>query len=125
MRRILIHPGTVLDVYAVSAGGRAPFKGFFQGLDNRLKGKGMARIEFLSAHLPHSIRNDQVCKKLTDHIFELKARGQRGEVRVFFFYHEGDAVLTHGYFKKEWKTKRTEIDRAENLRRQFLSGVDD
>ena len=48
--------------------------------------------------MPHS-------KKLNVHLFELRIRGQQ-EVRIFYYFHKGEAHLLIGFIKK---TQRTPI----------------
>jgi phage-related protein len=64
------------------------------------------------------IWNEQKFKHLegTDSIFEFKAN----ENRVLCFFFVGKRViLTHGFKKKQAKTPKGEIERAENLKKEF------
>ena len=54
--------------------------------------------------LPHS-------RKVAPHIFELRVRGTH-EVRIFFAFHGGEAVLLHGYIKKSQKLPKRELQTA-------------
>ena len=52
----------------------------------------------------------------TSQLFEFKV----GQSRVIsFFFLGGRVVLTHGFVKKKKKTPKGEIDRAENIKREF------
>lgn len=57
-------------------------------------------------NMPHS-------KKVADKLFELRTRGQQ-EVRIFYTFHQGSAILLHGFVKKSQKTPPKEIEIAQN-----------
>ena len=66
---------------------------------------------------PLGIRNDEKVKRLGDDIWELKA----GLVRILFFLDgPGRMILTNGFKKKQRKTPRGEIERAQRLRSMYL-----
>lgn len=56
--------------------------------------------------LPHS-------KKVETQIFELRIRGKQ-EVRIFYTFHGGNAILVHGFVKKSERIPRKEIATARN-----------
>lgn len=61
-------------------------------------------------------------KKLRDEIFELRAKKGSDISRVlYFFVHDGKAVLTHGFTKKSQRTPAGEIERAMRYREEYLS----
>ncbi|EKD32928.1 MAG: hypothetical protein ACD_76C00114G0005 [uncultured bacterium] len=51
--------------------------------------------------MPHS-------KKVGDRLFELRVRGQQ-EVRIFYSFHKGTAVLLHGFIKKSDRIPTKEL----------------
>ena len=61
---------------------------------------------------PHS-------KKVRSDIFELRIRGQQ-EVRVFYIFQTGGAVLLHGFVKKSRKTPKREVERAIFKKRNLI-----
>jgi len=64
------------------------------------------------------IFNEQKFKHLTgtDQLFEFKA--DQGRVLCFFFI-GGRVILTHGFLKKVDKTPKSEIERAEKIKKDF------
>lgn len=54
--------------------------------------------------LPHS-------KKVSGRLFELRIRGKQ-EVRIFYTFHKGEAVLLHGFKKKTNRIPQKEIEMA-------------
>jgi len=64
---------------------------------------------------------EPVSKHLVDGIFELRASVGNDSIRVlYFFFHNGRVVLTHGFIKKTQKTPHAEIDRAKEYRTDYL-----
>jgi len=65
------------------------------------------------------IFNEQKFKHLTgtNQLFEFKA--DQGRVLCFFFIGKR-VILTHGFLKKSDKTPKGEIERAENLKSDFM-----
>ena len=99
--------------------GTIPAKDFLCSLDVRLETKLVRAIDLLS-EFGVELR-EPVSKSLDEGIFELRASVGRDTVRVlYFFYHKGKAILTHGFIKKTQKTPRREIDRAIECRRDYL-----
>ncbi len=119
MEAFLIRRGRCLDVYAL---GKTEENVLFieehlNHLDEGRQRKVRSRIALLSDTRP-PIRNIDFCRKLSDHIFELKAR----ESRILYFYDVGDRIIiTHAFSKGGRKTPLREIRHAEQLRRHFLT----
>ncbi len=58
----------------------------------------------------------------TDGLKELRVKVGTDIRRIFYFQHKGTIyVATSGYLKKEMKTDRGEIARAQKLRTQFIA----
>ena len=58
---------------------------------------------------------------LEDGIFELRAKVGTNISRVMYFFVIGNrAVLTHGFIKKTQKTPPREIERAKNIRDDYM-----
>jgi len=52
-------------------------------------------------------------KQILRKLYELRIRGQQ-EVRIFYCFHQGQAVILHSFIKKTQKTPRKEIKIALN-----------
>ena len=50
-------------------------------------------------------------KKVSNELFELRIRGQQ-EVRIFYQFHQGGAILLHGFIKKTQKMPLRELQTA-------------
>jgi mRNA-degrading endonuclease RelE of RelBE toxin-antitoxin system len=62
------------------------------------------------------LRNTEKSHKLND-IWEFI----QGDLRIFYFYDKGRLIIcTHGVIKRGRKIKRGDIERAENLREEYL-----
>lgn len=82
---------------------------FIDSLEKRTKNKILRTYDLLkkfgyTLSMPHS-------KRIGTNLFELRIRGQQ-EVRIFYSYKNGTAVLVHGFVKKTQKTPSREIDYA-------------
>lgn len=84
---------------------------FINSLDKQGVARVLRTIDLLEMFgnelgLPHS-------KKVAHHLFELRVRGKQ-EVRIFYTFHGGDAVLLHGFLKKSQRISKKEIESARN-----------
>ncbi len=82
---------------------------FIDSLEKRTKEKILRTYNLLekfgyTLSVPHS-------KCVGTNLFELRIRGQQ-EVRIFYSYKNGTAILIHGFVKKTQKTPDREIDYA-------------
>ncbi|MCF6212549.1 MAG: type II toxin-antitoxin system RelE/ParE family toxin [Flavobacteriaceae bacterium] len=64
-------------------------------------------------------------KKLNDEIWEFRTLYKRTQYRLFAFWNKTDkkdtlVIATHGIEKKTQKTPKKEINKAENLRKQYF-----
>ena len=78
---------------------------FIKALDFPTGAKVVRAVELLAHYghllgMPHS-------KKVAPHIFELRTRGQQ-EVRIFYCFYGGNAVLLHAFIKKSQTTPAKE-----------------
>lgn len=65
-------------------------------------------------------------KHIRDGVFELRAKVGSDISRIlYFFVVNKRIILTHGFIKKTNKTPRSEIDRAERYRADYLSRKQD
>jgi phage-related protein len=94
---------------------------FIGQLPVKLRAKALRTIDLLAdfglfLSMPHN-------RKLAGYeLWELRVKQGSDICRLFYFHHrETVYVLTSGYVKKADRTSRREIDRAMQLKRQFLS----
>ena len=100
--------------------GSEPAKEFLDGLDNKMRAKMIRTVELLRDY-GYELR-EPYSKHLNDGIFELRAKVSTDITRVLYFFVSGrKAILTHGFVKKTQKTPQSEIEKAENYRRDYLS----
>lgn len=99
--------------------GRVPVEDYLDGLDIKLRAKTLRTILLLQKYGP--MLREPESKHLSDGIFELRTTfgGNTGRV-LYFFFHEGKVVITHGFVKKSRKTPKEEIDRAKRYRADYL-----
>ena len=63
-------------------------------------------------------RNTEISHKIQGEIWEFI----KGRLRVLWFYDQGRIVIcTHGFIKKTRKTPARELNRAENMRQEYLT----
>lgn len=87
---------------------------FISALDAETAARLLRTIDLLEIFghelgFPHS-------KKVEPRLFELRVRGKQ-EIRVFYAFHGGGAVLLHGFVKKSQRIPQKELKAArERLR---------
>ena len=72
------------------------------------------------------INDNDLFKKITENIWEFRTFYNGVSFRIFAFWDKSKTkqtlvLATHGIFKKTNKTPKKEIEKAENIRRQFLN----
>lgn len=105
--------------FYTTADGKCPIRGFLDSLPVKVARKVtwvLNLIEDLDS-VPSSY-----FKKLsgTEEIWECRISFGSNAYRIFCFFVGNSVVLTHGFAKKSQKTPRTEIERAQAYRRDFL-----
>lgn len=90
---------------------------FINSLDRQVIPRLLRVIDLLEMFghelgLPHS-------KKINSRLFELRIRGKK-EIRIFYAFHSGAAVLLHGFIKKSQRIPKREIE----ITRQKLRALD-
>ena len=100
--------------------GQVPVREFLDGLDVKMLRSIMALQDMgTSLRMPLS-------EALGDGIFELRAKVGTNITRVMYFFVVGNrAVLTHGFIKKTQKTPVRELQRAKDIRDDYLERVKD
>ena len=59
----------------------------------------------------------------TDDIWECRIKQGSNIYRIFAFWKGNEIILTHGFIKKTQKTPRTEIEKAENYKKDYLNRI--
>lgn len=76
--------------------------------------KGLLENKGPSLRKPHT-------SPLSDGIFELKFKGEEGQIRIlFFFWHRGQIVFLHGFVKKTQKTPAKELRIAKQRKLEIV-----
>lgn len=99
--------------------GCVPVREFLDSLDIKMRQKMLRSIQALQ-DMGISLRMP-LSESLEDGIFELRAKVGTNISRVMYFFVIGNrAVLTHGFIKKTQKTPPREIERAKNIRDDYM-----
>ena len=111
-------PQTQVVFYA-SDDGSAPLLIWIDGLPVKVQNKCIVRIERL-AQLGYELRRPEA-DLLRDGIHELRVRaGNVHYNRILYFFHEGQAILSHGCSKED-VVPPVEIDRAIANKTRFIN----
>lgn len=94
---------------------------FLESLDEKAREKIYYNIK-----KSQFVNDRELFKKLNEHIWEFRTLFQGKAYRLFSFWDKIDGketlvVATHGILKKTQKTPIKEIDKAEELRKQYVS----
>ncbi len=93
---------------------------FLASLDIKTRDKIIFNIDRSKLH-----NNKELFKKLNENIWEFRTLFNKTHYRLFAFWDKSGnketlVITTHGIVKKTQKTPDKEIDKAENLRTQYL-----
>lgn len=100
--------------------GNKPVEEFLVQLDKKMRAKLLGLLEVLQEN-GYQLR-EPYSKHLEDGIFELRGKFGSDITRiVYFFYNNGEIILTNGFIKKTQKTPRKEIEITKKRRKDFLS----
>lgn len=93
-----------------------PVETFLESLDEKEIAKVIRTIELLEEFgndlgLPHS-------RHMSDGLLELRIRGTR-EIRIFYCFHNKQAVLLHACIKKTQKTLGKELTKAREAKQHL------
>jgi phage-related protein len=119
---VLILAGTIRTIVAAKSGSESLALQFLQRLEQQDQRKMMQLFKIAADNWPMS--NIQKFRKLSDKIFEFKSFQLRIPCFEVRGAHARLVVLTHGFTKKTDAAPRTEIERAERLRTEFLKSDD-
>ena len=100
--------------------GAVPFLEWFEDLNRKAQDKCLVRIERLG-ELGHELRRPEA-DSLRDGIHELRAKHQRVNYRILYFFHRQEVVvISHGITKQQAEVPSSEIERAIERRREFAA----
>ena len=96
-------------------------KEFLDKLDEKARDK-----IFYNIWKARSSNDKELFKKLHDEIWEFRTKFSKTYYRLFAFWDKTDkidtvVISTHGLIKKTDKVPKTEIDRAEKLRKKYFN----
>lgn len=97
------------------------FKDFYKSLDAKTKAKVNWTIKLIEHHEVVPI---EYFKKLTgtDDIWEIRVRQGSNTYRILCFFDKGQLIiLENGFQKKTNKTPKTEIAKAERIRKEYFN----
>jgi len=103
-------------VFFAEADGSAPLLRWLDEQPAKIQDKCIVRVERLAA-MGHELRRPEA-DLLRDGIYELRVRQGRVNYRMLYFFHAGQAVLSHGLTKEDVVPDR-EIDLAVRRRTAF------
>lgn len=107
-------------VFYEKENGEIPIEEFLLSLDRKMIAKLTRAIAALQKH-GNELR-EPYSKHLDDGIFELRAQVGSDITRALYFFVVGKQIIvTHGFVKKTQKTPPSEIDRAKQYRKDYLS----
>lgn len=109
-------------IYYESDNGHCPVQEFIDDRDLRNQAKIMAYIELLEKNGPLLPR--PYADILVDGIHELRIKLSGEQIRVlYFFIYENFIILTHCFRKNSDKVSKAEIEKAKNIRNDFIKRI--
>jgi len=95
-------------------------KEFLHGLDKKTRAKAYAWLTLLSEEGPNLKR--PYADIVQDKIRELRVKFSKTNVRLlYFFLHKNEAVLLHGFKKKDQTIDTQEIDTARQRMKDWIA----
>lgn len=110
-------PQTTVLIFA-EKGGSAPLLDWLDRLPPKVQDKCIIRIERLE-EMGHELRRPEA-DLLRDGIYELRVAFRGIQYRMLYFFHEKDAVISHGLIK-EREVPDKEIEQALERKKMFAS----
>ena len=105
--------------YYVTESGKSPVRDFIDSLDSNSQRKFFF-VKSLLEEFGHKLPQPHA-KYIGDEIFELRFKGQEGQIRIlYFFFHQDKVVFTNGFIKKTGKVPGREKALAIERRKAFL-----
>ena len=98
---------------------RVPVRDLIESLPEKIRQKIAAWIELLEQEGPSLKR--PYADKVQDKLYELRIRLGSDNIRIlYFFFVKDKIILLHGFRKKEWEIKRSDLELAERRMRDFI-----
>jgi phage-related protein len=98
-----------------------PARNFLYRLKPKMQNKALRAVALLERFGFRLTEPDTKTFQNADGLKELRIQFASDICRLFYFHHRGKLyVVTSGYIKKEQKTKRSEIERALKIMRQYI-----
>ncbi len=93
---------------------------FLESLDDKTREK-----IYYNARRAQVVNDPELFKKLNENIWEFRTKYNKNYYRLLAFWGRNKnqttlAVATHGFVKKTRKTPKGEINRAEDIRKQYF-----
>ena len=99
--------------------GKTPVEDFLNLLDIKMRAKVIRLLEILEQK--GTELREPYSKHLDDGIFELRCKFASNITRtLYFFYKDGDIIITNGFIKKTQKTPPSEIKLAKERRADYI-----
>ena len=100
--------------------GEIPVKVFIESLPEKMRQKIAAWIDLLEQEGP-SLRRPYA-DKVKDKLYELRVRLGSDSIRILYsFFLKDRVVLLHGFRKKDWEIKMSDLEMAERRMTDFIS----
>ena len=94
---------------------------FIDGLKPKMQNKALRAVALLERFGFRLTEPDAKALQNADGLKELRIQFASDICRLFYFHYRDKLyVVTSGYIKKEQKTKRSEIERALKIMRQYI-----
>ena len=93
---------------------------FIEALDIPLNARVKRMLDLLRDR-GHELRMP-FSKSIENGIFELRIVGA-AQIRLLYFFHSGQAIVVHAFFKKTEQLSRRNIDYALRARSMFIAGI--
>ena len=95
-------------------------KEFLDTLDDKTRKKVMYNV-----WKSRDVTSPELFKKLDGNIWEFRTKFLTNQIRLLAFWEKTEkeetlVVATHGFIKKTQKTPKSEIERAEKIRKQYF-----
>ena len=95
-------------------------KEFLDTLDDKTRKKVMYNI-----WKSREVSDPELFKKLDGNIWEFRTKSMTNQIRLLAFWDKTEkeetlVVATHGFVKKTQKTPKSEIEKAEEIRKQYF-----
>jgi hypothetical protein len=111
-------PKTEVFIFA-EKDGCSPFIQWLDKQPPKVQDKCIAFIERLEEY-GYELRRPQA-DYLEDRIYELRVNRQGINYRILYFFHEKQAIISHGFVKQEGKVPEKEINDAKKNKTRFLA----